>query len=149
MRKEVFFLITALLILAIASPCFAAREKRKKEPEIEKNDESVDGKGIKYTGMKDKRDPFAVPGTVEKMLLRSDEVSAQAEEQKEIKIPAIKVQGIIWSKSHPQAIVDNRVLKVGEFIKDFEIKEITRNGIILFYKGKTFSVPVMGYEKKK
>ncbi|MCP4649321.1 MAG: general secretion pathway protein GspB [PVC group bacterium] len=145
MRKTFAILLTVIFIFSLAASIDAApkKSKKKSKKETSKNIGKKQHGAIKYTGFEAKRDPFGVPAIIEKMLLKPD-IAIGAGQEEVIKLPSIFVQGIIWSKRRPQAIVDNNVLKVGDYIKEFEIKEIKRKSIELFYKGKTFSVPVAG-----
>ncbi len=104
---------------------------------------------IKYTGFNAGRDPFSPPAAVVKMLEKPDQIPGAETVAKDIKLPKIDLQGIIWSKRTPQVIINGSVMKVGEFIEEFEIKEIRRAGIILFYKGNDYFVKMLGYVRKK
>ena len=103
---------------------------------------------IKYTGFEAKRNPFAPPKKVAKMLSKPDELDG-FEKIETVKIPKIDVQGIIWSKTLPQVIVNGAVMKAGDYIEEFEIKEVTRRGIILFHKGKEYLMKMQNYQNKK
>ena len=63
-----------------------------------------------------------------------------------VKIPKIDVQGIIWSKTMPQVIINGDVMKAGDYIEEFQIKEVTQKGIILFYKGKEYLMKMQDYK---
>ncbi len=103
-----------------------------------------DAQDIRYIGFQAKKDPFGLPAKVVQLLVRQEEL-APVEEK--INAPRVDLQGIIWSKTRPQAIVNNNVKKVGDMIGKFEIKEITKNGIILFRKGRSFSINVQTYKR--
>lgn len=65
----------------------------------------------------------------------------------------LKVQGIIWGGRFPQAIVNNRVVTVGDTIDGAEILNIDKNGITLSSGGKadklTVSVETPAFKKKE
>ncbi|MFH1062567.1 MAG: general secretion pathway protein GspB [Candidatus Omnitrophota bacterium] len=103
---------------------------------------------IKYTGFDSKRDPFSPPEVVVKMLEKPEGIPGAEILAKDIKLPAIDLQGIIWSKNIPQVIINGGVMKVGDFIEEFEIKEIRRTGIILFFKGNDYFIKMVGYTQK-
>jgi len=117
--------------------------KKEKEPAAEEPSASTgktkerNRKEIKYTGFDVKRDPFAAPEKIAKMIEKPADLD---EAGTKIQLPKIELQGIIWAKNMPQAIINGAVMKVGDFIEEFEIKEISRNGIILFFKGRDYSI---------
>ncbi|MCM8812877.1 MAG: general secretion pathway protein GspB [Candidatus Omnitrophica bacterium] len=91
-----------------------------------------------YTGQESKRDPFGVPAIIEDIFKKPDQVKGLKLDV--VKLPNVKIEGLILSKTMPQAIIDGAVKKVGDFIEDFEIKEITEQGIILFLKGREYTL---------
>jgi hypothetical protein len=61
-------------------------------------------------------------------------------------LPELKVQGVIWGGNFPQAIVNNKVLKVGDTVEGVEIKSIDKKGITVLFEGSesTISSPAAG-----
>ncbi|MBU1087829.1 MAG: general secretion pathway protein GspB [Candidatus Omnitrophica bacterium] len=109
---------------------------------------------IKYTGFDAKRDPFCPPAAVGKLLEKPEKLLGFEPLAKDVVLPKIDLQGIIWSKRVPQVIINGGVMNVGDFIEAFEIKEIQRTGIVLFYKGNDYFIKMLGYvrpnkQKKK
>ena len=111
--------------------------KKEAVAEVKKVVEKKERTEIKYTGVEAKRNPFAPPKVVAKMLQSSDKIEGFAKIE-EVKMPKIEVQGIIWSKAMPQVIINGEVMKAGDYIQEFQIKEVTKKGIILFHKGKEY-----------
>jgi len=105
-------------------------------------------KEIKYTGFEAKRDPFAVPVDLAKLLERPEKIPG-FEEEKPVKMPTIDLQGIIWARGNPQVIVNDSVMQAGDYIGEFEIKEITRNGFILFHKGSEYKINMQGHHNRR
>ena len=66
----------------------------------------------------------------------------------ELTLPSMTFQGMVWSSSRPQAIIDNKVYDVGDAITiglgettlELTIKDIDREGIHLKYRGREFLV---------
>jgi len=64
----------------------------------------------------------------------------------DIALPAMTFQGMVWSSTRPQAIVDNKVYDIGDTIETstgeaaVKVKGIQRDGIHLRYRGKEFIV---------
>ncbi len=55
-----------------------------------------------------------------------------------------KVQGVIWGGKFPQAIINNKVLGVGDSIEGVEIVEIDKKGITLNFAGRTATLAAPG-----
>jgi len=48
-------------------------------------------------------------------------------------LPSVTIQGIVWGSALPQAIINNKVVKVGDTVEQMQILEISKNGIIVLY----------------
>jgi hypothetical protein len=65
----------------------------------------------------------------------------------------LQVQGVIWGVKAPQAIINNKVLKIGDLIEGAEILSIEKKGITLSFNGEISDlsapgqVPVIKKEK--
>ncbi len=55
-----------------------------------------------------------------------------------------KVQGVIWGGKFPQAIINNKLLKVGDSIDGFEIVDIEKEGISLSFAGTIVNLSAPG-----
>ncbi|MBI4845352.1 MAG: hypothetical protein HY810_02580 [Candidatus Omnitrophica bacterium] len=167
MKKTILFYVIIALILSSMGQAFAGKKAEKSESAKPKKSESAKPKKsesakekkieadkeidiskvikeVKYTGF-DKRDPFAVNKQLAKMLKTPEILPGQKETP--VKMPAVDVQGVIWSKRMPQVIINDAVMKAGDFIGEFEIKEVTRNGIILFHKGVEYKLGIQNSEE--
>lgn len=142
MRRILIFILAVLIVCSCEGSSFAAPAKKgkKKKPETKKE--------IKYTGFSAKRDPFSLPTKIVKLLEHPEKI-AEAELGADITLPKVDIQGIIWSKRFPQVIINGSVMSPGDFLEEFEIKEIRRNGIILFFKGNDYFFKVPGYTSPK
>ena len=49
-------------------------------------------------------------------------------------LPALTVQGVIWGTQKPQVIINNKVLREGDFLDEVQILEIKSSGIVVLYK---------------
>jgi hypothetical protein len=80
-----------------------------------------------------KQDPF-------KNLLQAylyDMRKAKPQQQVEaLPLPTITIEGIVWNSPMPQAIVNRKVVRIGDYIDDFEIVDISRDGITIDYNGE-------------
>ncbi|MDD5155347.1 MAG: hypothetical protein PHF11_02545 [Candidatus Omnitrophica bacterium] len=55
--------------------------------------------------------------------------------------PSLSVQGIIWGGKMPLAIIDNKVVKVGDTVSDAKIVSIGKSGIEVIFKNYIFTLP--------
>ena len=55
-----------------------------------------------------------------------------------------KVQGVIWGGKFPQAIINNKILGVGDLIEGAEIVSIEKKGIALSFAGTMASLAIPG-----
>ena len=51
------------------------------------------------------------------------------------------VQGLIWGGNFPQAIINNKVYKVGDDIGGAQIKAIAKDGVVLSFSGGELKLP--------
>ena len=166
MYKTKLLLLAFIMFFMCSELCFSALAKKSAKKQVPKKGAAAQATGeadlvpkvkkpryksrseIKYTGFNAKRNPFYPPAAVAEMLKKPDQIPGAELVAKDVKLPKVDLQGIIWSKRTPQVIVNDSVMKVGEFIEEFEIKEIRRTGIILFYKGNDYFIKMLGYIKK-
>ena len=57
-------------------------------------------------------------------------------------MPALTVSGIAWGGSYPRAIINGKIVKIGDTIEGAEILEIKKEGVVVSYKGQEFTIPV-------
>ena len=66
----------------------------------------------------------------------------------EISPPAFVITGVIWNTNRPQAIIDGRVVNIGDTVSDSKVIAIERYKIEIVYQGKSFTVtPNLQVEK--
>ena len=85
------------------------------------------------------RDPFPPPPE-KKVTQKGDVQEKQPETMKpvEIKPPSLTIQGIIWGGALSQAVINGKVLKVGDTIEEAKITNISKDGIEIVFKNQTF-----------
>jgi type II secretory pathway component PulC len=89
----------------------------------------------KAEGLKDPFQPFEKEAEV------TPQPSEVADEvNKEIPLPSLAVQGVVWGSSLPQVIINNKVLKIGDIIEGARISSINKEGVILFYGNQQYSL---------
>ena len=83
-----------------------------------------------------KRDPF------EKVIIRKGKGEARIQNTDDTAscslIDSFVIQGLIWGGNFPQAIINNKVYKVGDTIQGATISNIDKNGIIFTLSGKKY-----------
>jgi len=59
-------------------------------------------------------------------------------------LPLLEVQGMVWGGTLPQAIINNKVVKIGDVIEGVRIAAIDKNGITVFFQNQPhiLKVPV-------
>jgi hypothetical protein len=58
----------------------------------------------------------------------------------EIPLPALNITGLIWDTDRPQAIVNSRIVDVGDTILGARIIAIKKTGVDVLFNGKNFSI---------
>ena len=62
----------------------------------------------------------------------------------QLDLDKLKVQGIIWGVKAPQAIINDKVLTIGDLIEGAEILSIEKKGITLSFNGAIFDLTAPG-----
>jgi hypothetical protein len=52
--------------------------------------------------------------------------------------PKLSLEGIIWSKSEPEAVINGTILKENDFIKGVKVLKIDRDSVTLIYQSRKF-----------
>ena len=100
------------------------------------------------------RDPFA---TCLVRVVKKEESQQAVKDQLAapiIDLDTFKVEGIIWGGKMPQAIINDKVLAVGDTINGAQILSIDKKGITLNFSGQIVNLsspginPVVGKEKQ-
>ncbi|MDD4940010.1 MAG: hypothetical protein PHE18_03875 [Candidatus Omnitrophica bacterium] len=99
----------------------------------------------KFEYMSEKlRDPFER----EKQEIRKPEAVKETKP-----LPELIIQGVVWGTKIPQAIVNNKVLKVGDEIQGVKISGINRDGITVIFDNQQYTLmkvsPLSAQDSKK
>lgn len=142
-------LVIAAFIIGIArfkktdvdDEVFSRKEFNKKWKEVEILEAKVPKKEkeITYSVTEDEKIPFKSPF--------DETIESKEFEGEEVTLPVMSFQGMVWKSSRPQAIINNKIYDVNDIIQDVgepefkvKIKDVTKDGIHLIYKGKEFIV---------
>lgn len=55
-------------------------------------------------------------------------------------LPSLVVQGMIWGGNLPQAIINNKVLTIGDAIEGVKIKSIDKEGISVIFENQLYKL---------
>ncbi len=91
------------------------------------------------------RDPFQEERveTEKEKAKRLEEENPLFEERIPIEIkplPPLEIQGITWGSSLPQAIINNKVLKIGDTIEEVLIKDISKGKVTVFFGNQEYNL---------
>lgn len=138
-------IIPIFLLILSCPPSFAflggqeskvLEESAKREQQINEQDgELLKRPYLEYNAY-NLRDPF------EDLLMRKkEEIKKSSESEGEnVTPPSLRVQGLVWGGKIHQAIIDNKVVKVGDVIEEAEIIEISKDGVTMLYKKRIFKL---------
>lgn len=62
------------------------------------------------------------------------------ESQRDMPLPSLTVQGIIWGGNLPQAIINNKVVKIGDMIEGVRVTEINKSGVTVFFGYRKYNL---------
>ena len=77
------------------------------------------------------RDPF-------QPLLTEQKVNNVAVPQEEKPLPNFTVQGVVWGGVFPQAIINDKIVKIGDMLGEAKILEIDKKGITVLFANKEY-----------
>ncbi|MDD5347742.1 MAG: hypothetical protein PHT59_03920 [Candidatus Omnitrophica bacterium] len=99
-------------------------------------DEVVAGPDVSYAAA-DRRDPFKDSLPID--LPMTVEPAAE-----DVKPPEMTIQGIFWGGQFPQAIVNEKIIKVGDTIQEATVVGIDKEGITIRVSNREFRMPAPG-----
>ena len=80
------------------------------------------------------RDPFQEEN-VEIELIKPQEEEAQA-----MPLPALEIEGIVWGGRFAQAIINHKVLKIGDTIEGARVINIVKEGITVLFNNRQYNL---------
>jgi hypothetical protein len=87
------------------------------------------------------RDPFLSLGDKIRLSQETKDISI-------LPYPII-LNGIIWTKNSPIAIINDEIVQEGEVWRDFKVEEIQKNKVILSKGDSKFEIPLVTEEEKE
>jgi len=67
---------------------------------------------------------------------QSQEVSERPKELKPL--PPLAIKGIVWGGNFSQAIINNKIVRVGETIDGVSVTEINKNGVVVLFDNQLY-----------
>ena len=144
---RVFVLFAALSLFLSIPVVFAKTAKDKKESQADVSNitqaKIEDEAPVEYDPANFKlRDPFLSPFEpieVEGKKPKPEKKLSEPPKQ-EVVLPALLIQGMFWDSPQPLALIENKLLRVGDTIKDVRILGISKEGIDVIYSDKLFTI---------
>jgi hypothetical protein len=125
-----------LLMTGVLSPKSASGQADKSEQVKESvgPQEAVIRPKVQYKaqGLKD---PF-LPLIQEK----EADIATTATPAKVKPLPVLNLQALVWGGNFPQAIINNKVVKIGDVMEEAQIVGIGKEGVILLYANKKYKL---------
>lgn len=116
----------------------AAGKNETKQQNLAKSD-TVTLPGIEYKS-EGLRDPFE--GVFKKEpAINKEYADRPVQESIQIPPPALTVQGIIWGGKIQQAIINDKLVKIGDTIEEAQVSSISKDGVEIIFKNRTFKLP--------
>ncbi|MGE5197717.1 MAG: hypothetical protein ACM3IL_04360 [Deltaproteobacteria bacterium] len=145
MMVKKYKILAAILILFM---CFVLRvpdafgvpQEFKKMNDLEKQEDKTKATTMGVPQVEYKADGLRDPFIWFQKKEGSGTEENQANARVPVEPPSLTIQGIVWGGNTPQAIINNKVLKVGDTIDEAKITSITRNGIEVLYKDTVFNI---------
>ena len=141
MRKAKAYILLIIFLTFIVNSAFAVRSefeeiKKLETKEKEKPLESIERPRQDYNAQ-GLRDPFLEPDIEEKV----GEEGAEGPGSAPAALPSLKVYGVVWGGSFPQAIINSKVVRVGDNIEGARVIKIDKEGVVVFFEGKQYNLP--------
>lgn len=83
------------------------------------------------------RDPFQVED-LEIERIKQEQTPQQSSEIKSL--PDLEIQGIVWGGRFPQAIINNKVVKIGDIIDEARIIDIAKDGVTVTFEKREYNL---------
>lgn len=58
----------------------------------------------------------------------------------EAPLPSLEIEGLVWNTDHPQAIVNGKIVGIGDIISETRIMDIQKSGIIVLFQDRTETI---------
>lgn len=128
LQKYIF--VIGLFLAACSSFALASKEAGGDNEVIVLPKEEFDIKGLK--------DPFEDP--FEDTAIPDETIKIHQLTTENIPLPPLEVQGIIMSGKFNQAIINNKIIKVGDSIGGARVTNISNDSVVVFFGNKSYTL---------
>lgn len=133
----IVFIFGLLVFDIFATPTeFEAMKKMSEAEKATPQTDAIVRPTVEYTAA-DSKDPFQKP-IVDATPPPGNEAPVTGLPERQL--PSLTVQGVIWGGKLPLAIINDKVVKVGDIIEEAKIISIDRDGISVFFKDKQYNL---------
>jgi hypothetical protein len=73
---------------------------------------------------------------------KDDQSGIAAQKAAEIQPPDLKLNGLVWNTTKPQAIINDQVVNIGDIIENSKIVDIKKDGVDIIFSEKLFTIPI-------
>ncbi len=93
------------------------------------------------------RDPFVLPAVLTEVLHQKELAKEEERRRKALQPPPpsvpvqppnLKLQGILWGTARPQAIINRKIVSVGDIVENAEILSVSREGVMVSFNGQQY-----------
>lgn len=146
MKKQNGFLLAVFCLLSVI---FLIKDVWGQNPSLSpKKDSKADSlrPKVEFDPIPSQKSPFYnyVKAQTQKFI---DGQSVKEEKQSEY-ISSFVIQGAVWGEETPLAIIDNKVLRIGDIINDAVIEKIDKNGITVSVNGRPIHLDLPSSKQK-
>ncbi len=95
------------------------------------------------------RDPFVLPDALKETLRQKEAAKEEERRRKAIQPPApsvpaqppnLRLQGILWGTARPQAIINRKIVSVGDAVENAQIVSVSRDGVMVSFNGQQYQL---------
>jgi len=137
-KTTVLFVIAVFCVGSSVTPLFGQPQELKILKQLETKEtqvtETIKRPKVDYTA-DNLRDPF------QGVVVEEEGKTVSSTTGKEVPLPSLAVQGVIWGSKTPQAIINRKVVKAGDTVEGVKIISIEKDSITAFYEGRQFKIP--------
>jgi len=123
-NQKILFIALGISAFVVGTLFAVDNLEKAKTPALTKQKVEYHAEGI--------RDPFKP--------LKIELEEATSEEETTQTLPDLKIQGVVWGGSLPQAIINNKVVKVGDTIEKAKVIDINKDGITVLFSGRKYNI---------
>ena len=127
-NKTIIFVISVLIFMAKYSKALPEAL-----PEVSSRP------NIEYKAQ-DLKDPFQPPRE-EKKPEEEPEAEIMPEVIPEIPLPFLEIKGLVWGGNLPQAIINKKIVKIGDIIEGAQVIDINKAGVIISFNKREYNLP--------